>query len=170
MKKRIDYLKNFGFAGETTVVAPGINAKMNEFQSALGLLQLKYIDQAIQKRKEITMYYREKLKNIPGISFFEDDADVKYCYPYFPILVDQRAFGKSRDQLYEELKKHNIFGRRYFYPLISQFPTYRGLESAQPGKLPVAEKVAQEVLCLPIFPDMQLEVVDRIQLIIKNQN
>ena len=170
MKKRIDYLKSFGFAGETTVVAPGINAKMNEFQSALGLLQLKYIDQAIQKRKEITMYYREKLKNIPGISFFEDDADVKYCYPYFPILVDQRAFGKSRDQLYEELKKHNIFGRRYFYPLISQFPTYRGLESAQPGKLPVAEKVAQEVLCLPIFPDMQLEVVDRIQLIIKNQN
>lgn len=167
MKKRIDYLKNFGFAGETTVVAPGINAKMNEFQSALGLLQLKYIDQAIQKRKEITFYYREKLKNIPGISFFEDDADVKYCYPYFPIIVDQKIFCRSRDQLYEDLKKCNIFGRRYFYPLISQFPTYRGLESAQPGKLPVAEKIAQKVLCLPIFPDMKLEIVDRIQYVLK---
>ena len=168
MKKRIDYLKNFGFAGETTVVAPGINAKMNEFQSALGLLQLNYVDQAIQKRKKIAMYYREKLKDIPGIKYLEDDKNVKHCYPYFPILVDQSIFGRSRDEFYEDLKKCNIFGRRYFYPLISQFPTYRGLDSAQPGKLPVAEKIAQEVLCLPIFPDMQLEVVDVIHSVSLN--
>jgi dTDP-4-amino-4,6-dideoxygalactose transaminase len=161
-KKRIDYLKNFGFAGETTVVAPGINAKMNEFQAALGLLQLKYIDENIAKRKTIAERYREGLRDIPGIRVLEDLPGMKHNYAYFPILVDEEAYGKTRDDLYEELKRHNIFGRRYFYPLISSFPTYRGLESADPANLPVASRVADQVLCLPIFPDMAQEVQNRI--------
>lgn len=161
-KKRIDNLKNFGFAGETTVVAPGINAKMNEFQAALGLLQLKYIDKVIEKRKQIACHYREGLKNIHGLSHLEDMAGVKHCYAYFPVLIDVDKFGKTRDDVYEELKRHNIYGRRYFYPLISQFPTYRGLESAQRGIMPVAERVTQEVICLPIYPELRIEIVDQI--------
>lgn len=161
-KKRIDYLKNFGFAGETTVVAPGINAKMNEVQAAMGLLQLNYIDQAIAKRQAIAQAYRQQLCGVPGITFLEDMPGVKHCYAYFPILVDQEQYGLSRDTLYEELKRHNIFGRRYFYPLISQFPTYRALESAQPGKMPVAERVTEQVICLPIYPDLGIEVVCKI--------
>jgi dTDP-4-amino-4,6-dideoxygalactose transaminase len=161
-KKRIDNLKNFGFANETTVVAPGINAKMNELQAAMGLLQLKYIDGAIDKRKAIAESYREKLKGIQGISFSEEIQGVRHCYSYFPIFVDRERYGKTRDEVYEELKKQNVFGRRYFYPLISQFPTYRGLESAQPGKMPVAEKVTGEVICLPIYPDLDIHSTDRI--------
>lgn len=161
-KKRIDNLKNFGFVGETTVVTPGINAKMNEFQAALGLLQLKYIDEAIEKRKKIAERYRACLKGIAGLTYLEDFPGVRHCYPYFPILLDKDRFGKTRDAVYEELKKHNIYGRRYFYPLISQFPTYRGLESAQPGKMPVAEKMTEEVLCLPIFSELELGKVDAI--------
>jgi len=167
-KKRIDYLKNFGFAGETKVVAPGINAKMNEFQAALGLLQLKYVDQAIAKRKVIAMTYREGLRAVPGISVLEDLPGVKHCYAYFPILVDQKVYGKSRDELYEDLKRHNIFGRRYFYPLISQFPTYSALESAQPGKLPVAEQVTEKIICLPIYPDLSDENIRIVCEALKN--
>jgi len=163
-KNRIDNLKNFGFTDETTVVAPGINAKMNEVQAAMGLLQLKYVDQAIVKRKKIAERYREGLKGIAGLTYLEDFPGVRHCYPYFPILIDKDKFGKTRDEVYEELKKHNIFGRRYFYPLISQFPTYSGLESAQPGKMPVAEKMTEEVICLPLYPDLKN---DEIILIIK---
>lgn len=162
MKRRIDNLKNFGFAGETMVVAPGINAKMNEFQAALGLLQLKYIDQAIEKRKQVAYRYREGLRNIAGISYLEDMPGVKHCYTYFPILIDEGKYGKTRDDVYEELKRHNVFGRRYFYPLISQFPTYRGLESSHPGKMRVAERVTQEVICLPNYTELRLESVDKI--------
>jgi dTDP-4-amino-4,6-dideoxygalactose transaminase len=161
-KKRIDNLKNFGFINETTVVAPGINAKMNEVQAAMGILQLKYIDKAIEKRKQISVYYRNKLKEIPGISYMEDLTYVQHCYSYFPILVDKIKYGKSRDELYEKFKKHSIFGRRYFYPLISQFPTYRGLESALPGRMPVAEKITEEVICLPIYPDLGIEDINKI--------
>jgi dTDP-4-amino-4,6-dideoxygalactose transaminase len=161
-KKRIDYLKNFGFAGETTVVAPGINAKMNEFQAALGLLQLKYIDENIDKRRAIAQKYREGLRHTKGIRFLEDMPSVRHNYAYFPILIDEEAYGISRDSLYEELKHHNIYGRRYFYPLISSFPTYRGLESSATSNLPVARRIAEQVLCLPIFPDMEEEVQDRI--------
>ena len=153
-KKRIDNLKNFGFVNETAVVTPGINAKMNEVQAAMGLLQLKYIDGAIEKRKYIAECYRERLKNIYGISYMEDLPGVKHCYSYFPVLIDKEKYGKSRNELYEELKTHNIFARRYFYPLISQFPTYSGLDSALLGKMPVAEKVTEEVICLPIYPDL----------------
>ncbi|MBA7696231.1 dTDP-4-amino-4,6-dideoxy-D-glucose transaminase [subsurface metagenome] len=161
-KRRIDNLKNFGFADETTVIAPGINAKMNEFQASLGLLQLKYIDQAIEKRKQIAHQYREGLKNISGISYLEDMPDVKHCYAYFPVLIDEDEYGKKRDEVYEELKQHNIYGRRYFYPLISQFPTYRELESAKFGKMLVAEKVTEDVLCLPIYPALDKDMVKNI--------
>ncbi len=167
-KKRIDFLKNFGFANETTVVAPGINAKMNEVQSAMGLLQLKYIDENIEKRKKIAELYRENMIGIKGISFLNDLPDVKHCYSYFPIFVDKDKYGKTRDELYEELKKNNIFGRRYFYPLISQFPTYRGLDSALPGKMPVAEKITEEVICLPIYPDLSNQQINYICKIFKS--
>jgi dTDP-4-amino-4,6-dideoxygalactose transaminase len=161
-KRRIDYLKNFGFAGETTVVAPGINAKMNEFQAALGLLQLKYIDQSIEKRREITEYYRQNLRGFPGISFFEDMDQVEHNYSYFPVFIDKGESGKSRDDIYDALKKKNIYPRRYFYPLISQFPTYRGLDSSNSRNLPVAEEAAQKVLCLPIYPGLEKSELNRI--------
>jgi dTDP-4-amino-4,6-dideoxygalactose transaminase len=167
-KKRIDNLKNFGFVDETIVVTPGINAKMNEVQAAMGLLQLKYIDKTIQKRKEIVTHYREILKNIPGLICFEDIPGIRYCYTYFPVLFDKDIFGRTREDVYNFLKQNNIFTRRYFYPLISQFPTYRGLESAQPGKMPVAEKITQEVLCLPLYPDLEISAVDYICELINN--
>lgn len=168
-KKRIDFLKNFGFAGETSVVAPGINAKMNEFQAALGILQLKYINEAIRKRKDIVDYYRQKLKEIPGISFFDDITGIKHNYQYFPIIIDGKRFGKSRDDIYYDLKKYNIFSRRYFYPLISQFPTYRGLESANPANLRVAENITLKILCLPLYPDLNCTQIDKICEIIESK-
>lgn len=167
-KKRIDNLKNFGFINETTVVIPGINAKMNEVQAAMGLLQLKYIDDAIEKRRQIAMQYREDIKDLDGITCLYDIEGVNHCYSYFPILVDTEKYGKTRDELYNELKKNGIFGRRYFYPLISQFPTYRGLESAQPGKMTVAERVTEQVLCLPIYPNLKREEVQRVLHVLKN--
>lgn len=168
MKKRIDFLKNFGFAGETTVVAPGINAKMSEVQAAMGLLQLKYIDQAISKRQSITEQYREQLKDIHGISFMHELHGVKHCYSYFPVFVDKEKYGSSRDALYDKLKQHNIYSRRYFYPLISQFSAYRNLESALPGKLSIAEKVTEKVICLPLYPDLSYDHVEYITSIIKD--
>jgi len=166
-KKRIDNLKNFGFIDETTVVAPGINAKMNEVQAAMGLLQLKYIDSLIEKRKQISELYRDLLKNINGLSFMEDLPTVKYCYSYFPIFINAEKYGKTRDEIYQDLKNRNIYGRRYFYPLISQLPTYRGLDSAQPGKMTVAERVTEEVICLPIYPLLNIEQVKTICTILK---
>ncbi len=165
-KKRIDYLKNFGFANETTVVAPGINAKMNEVQAAMGLLQLKYIDTIIEKRKQRASLYKELLKSIPGIRFMEDLPDTFHNYSYFPIFVNEKEYGMHRDELYEKLKANNIYARRYFYPLISQFPTYKNLESAQSGKLKVAEQITREVLCLPIYPDLPINVIENVCKII----
>lgn len=169
-KKRIDYLKNFGFAGETTVIEPGINAKMNELQAAYGLLQLKYVDEYISKRKKIAQLYRNELKDVPGIRFLNDVNGVKQSYTYFPILINSNKFGKSRNDVYEEFKINNIYTRRYFYPLISQFPTYRTLESALPGKLPIAEKVSEEILCLPIYPNLDEKIALRICNIINRKN
>jgi dTDP-4-amino-4,6-dideoxygalactose transaminase len=160
-------LKNFGFANETTVVGPGINAKMNEFQAALGLLQLKYIGQSIASRRTLTEIYRKELKGVKGLQYFEDMDGVGHNYAYFPVLIDEKKFGKSRDDVYNELKKNNIFTRRYFYPLISQFPTYKGLESAKPGNLPVAEEITQKVLCLPIYPNLQDDQVKKIVRLIR---
>jgi len=167
-KKRIDFLKNFGFAGETTVVAPGINAKMNEFQAALGVLQLKHVDKAIEKRKQVAELYRNKLCDVAGIKLLEDLEGVKQSYSYFPILIDEEEFGMSRDAVYEEMKKNNIMVRRYFYPLISQFPAYKGLESAKPENLPVAEEITKKVLCLPIYPGLTNESIEVITKIIKS--
>ncbi|MBF0503483.1 MAG: DegT/DnrJ/EryC1/StrS family aminotransferase [Candidatus Omnitrophica bacterium] len=160
MKKRIDFLKNFGFANETTVVGPGINAKMNEFQAALGVLQLKYVEDIIKKRKILACAYRENLRTIDGIRLLQVPENTESNYGYFPIVVDQGIFGRSRDYVYEKLKKHNIISRRYFYPLISQFPPYKELKSARKGLLPVAEKVSQEILCLPLYPDLSIDEVD----------
>jgi dTDP-4-amino-4,6-dideoxygalactose transaminase len=159
-KKRIDNLKNFGFVNETTIVTPGINAKMNEVQAGMGLLQLKYIDSLIEKRKYIAERYRNLLKNVKGITFMEDIPDVKHCYSYFPIFINKDKYGKTRDKVYDWLKSNDIFGRRYFYPLISQLPTYRGLDSAHPGIMKVAERVTEEVICLPIYPDLMLPEVE----------
>lgn len=161
-KRRIDFLKNFGFAGETTVVGPGINAKMNEFEAALGVLQLKYIDRSIRERQAVAVRYRERLRGIRGLSFLEDIPGVRHNYSYFPVFVDEALFGKSRDAVYEALKKRNVYSRRYFFPLISQFPTYRGFESARQGNLPVAEDATRKVLCLPIYPGLEEADIGRV--------
>lgn len=161
-KKRIDYLKNFGFAGETEVIAPGINAKMDEVRAAYGLLNLKYVDKAIDNRKIVAQTYREELKKIKGISYLHDIQEIRHNYSYFPIFVDEKEYGLTRDELYNKLKKNNILGRRYFYPLISDFSTYRELDSANPSNLPIANKVADQVICLPIYGDLELADVQRV--------
>jgi len=167
-KKRIDFLKNFGFADEITVIAPGINAKMNELQAAYGLIQLKHIDKYIAKREDVTNYYRDGLSGIRGLRIINDVESVKHSYAYFPVFIDSSEYGYSRDEVYEKLKSKNIFGRRYFYPLISQFPAYRGLLSARTGNLPVATKIAEQVICLPIYPDLETKDIDRVIDILKN--
>lgn len=166
LKKRIDYLKNFGFADETTVIGYGINAKMNELISAYGILQLKTIDQNIEKRKEKAYLYRHLLKNIDGISLFRDFENIKHNYSYFPVFIDKNKFGRSRDEIYEILKQNNIFARRYFYPLISQFNAYKELPSSAQENLPVATKKADTVLCLPLYPELENENIHRIVEII----
>jgi dTDP-4-amino-4,6-dideoxygalactose transaminase len=166
-KKRIDYLKNFGFAGETTVVAPGINAKMNEFQAALGVLQLKYADEVRSKRQELAEYYRKNLKGIEGILYLDDIEYVTHSYSYFPILIDIEKYGITRDELYQKLKDNGINTRRYFYPLISNFTSYSALPSANIDRLIVANRIADKVLCLPIYPDLDKETVIKIINIIK---
>lgn len=165
-KQRIDYLKNFGFADEVTVVAPGINGKMNEVQAAFGLLQLRYVDAAISARQHIDERYRKGLAGIAGITVFKPLADSTQNYSYFPIFVDD-AYPLSRDALYQLLKDQGILSRRYFYPLISEMPMYRGLASALSGQLPVAKRISEQVLCLPIYPDLSLSDQDRILDIIR---
>lgn len=161
-KKRIDYLKNFGFAGETTIVGPGINSKMDEIRAAYGLINLKLVDSAIEARHKVANKYREVLSSIDGITFFNDMPGVKHNYSYFPIFVDEKAYGISRDELYFKMKERNVLGRRYFYPLISEFSTYRGLESADPANLPNAHKMANSVLCLPMHHLLSDDDVQRI--------
>ena len=167
-KQRIDYLKNFGFAGETRVMAPGINSKMNEMQAALGLLQLQKHNQNIEKRQQIAQAYKAELGGVKGISLIYPPEELENnSVSYFPIFVDSEKFGKTRDELYEYLKTQGIFGRRYFYPLISQFPTYRGLPSAKSENLPVAEEITQKVICLPIYPELTVENVKKISVLIR---
>jgi dTDP-4-amino-4,6-dideoxygalactose transaminase len=168
-KNRIDDLKNFGFHDEVTVVAPGINGKMNEVQAAFGLLQLKYIDKAIARRQEIDRLYRKELHSIPGIYCPPLPSEATCNCPYFPILVDNDYF-LGRDELYEKLHKHNIYARRYFYPLISEFPMYRGLASAAIANLPVAHEISRKVLCLPIYPYLSDEQLLFIVDIIKGKS
>jgi len=165
-KKRIDYLKNFGFAGETTVVGPGINSKMDEMRSAYGLLNLKQVDAAIEARHQVAIRYREALRNVPGITFFEDIIGVRHNYAYFPIFVDAEKYGMTRDDLYFKMKENGILGRRYFYPLISSFSTYSGLPSAAPENLPQAHKMANSVICLPMHHNLSAPDIDRILALI----
>lgn len=167
-KKRIDYLKNFGFAGETEVVAPGINSKVDEVRAAYGLLNLKQVDQAIANRQKVAKKYREALKDVPGIRFFDDMPGVRHNYSYFPIFIDAKKYGMARDELYFKMREQGILGRRYFYPLISDFTTYRGLPSATKENLPVATKMANEVICLPMHHELTDADINRVlELIIK---
>lgn len=165
-KQRIDYLKNFGFAGETRVVAPGINAKMNEVEAAFGLLQLKHIDAALSERAQIYQRYSDLLTGIDNIDLITVPEEVSWNYAYFPILI-KKTFPLSRDDVYELLKTENIYTRRYFYPLISSFAMYRGLPSSAPEQLPYANEIANEVLCLPIYPGLSVQDQLRIVEIIK---
>ena len=162
MKKRIDYLKNFGFANETTVVGPGINSKMDEVRSAYGLLNLQQVDSAIEARHQVAIKYREALRNVEGITFFDDMPGVKHNYSYFPIFINEKKYGMTRDELYFKMKEQNVLGRRYFYPLISEFSTYRGLESARPENLPEAHKMADTVICLPMHHALTEVVGERV--------
>ena len=161
-KKRIDYLKNFGFAGETEVVAPGINSKVDEVRAAYGLLNLKQVDAAIEARHQVAIKYRKALREVPGIRFFDDMPGVRHNYSYFPIFINEAEYGKSRDQLYFEMKTQGVLGRRYFFPLISNFSTYRGLPSAAPENLPVATRIANEVICLPMHHLLSDDDINRI--------
>lgn len=168
-KRRIDYLKNFGFAGETEVVAPGINSKMDEIRAAYGLLNLRQVDTAIEARHQVAIRYREALRGVDGITFWDDMPGVRHNYGYFPIFVDAGKYGITRDQLYQKMRDHNVWSRRYFYPLISTFSTYRGLPSASPENLPVATRMADEVICLPIHDALSDDDINRvINCIIKN--
>jgi dTDP-4-amino-4,6-dideoxygalactose transaminase len=164
-KLRIDQLKNFGFVDELTVVAPGINGKMSEFNAAFGILQLQYIEKALARRKEIDATYRTLLKQVKGVRCVQSAGETIANYSYFPILVEA-DYPISRDGLYQKLKDQGIFARRYFYPLISDFPMYRGLPSASRENLPVATDAALKVLCLPIFPDLSTEAVELIVQVI----
>jgi dTDP-4-amino-4,6-dideoxygalactose transaminase len=166
-KQRIDHLKNFGFVDEVTVVASGINGKMNEMSAALGLLQLQHVSGALARRREIDAAYRRGLAGVAGIRIPQPGADEASNYAYFPILVEE-GYPLSRDTLYGALKKHDIHPRRYFYPLISEFPMYRGLPSARPDNLPVATELAAKVLCLPIYPALRDADVERIVALVKN--
>ena len=161
-KKRIDYLKNFGFANEVTVVGPGINSKMDEVRSAYGLLNLRQVDAAIEARHQVAIKYREALRPVEGITFFDDMPGVKHNYSYFPIFVDAEKYGMTRDELYFKMKEHNVIGRRYFYPLISEFSTYRGLDSARPENLPNAQRMAETVICLPMHHALSDEDLNRV--------
>jgi len=160
-KQRIDYLKNFGIVDEMTVVAPGINGKMSEINAAFGMLQLQHIDHALVLRKKIDVTYREYLADILGIQCLSSAVEAVGNFAYFPILVNS-MYPISRDGLYQKLKDQGIYARRYFYPLISDFPMYRGLPSAQRENLPIAVDVASRVLCLPIYPAMSHEDIERV--------
>lgn len=168
MKQKIDYLRNFGFEDEVTVVAPGINSKMDEVRAAYGLLNLNHVDEAIARRKEVARQYVDTLKDVKGIglyqpivSSFERD-DIQLNYSYFPIFVDADKFGMSRDALYEKLKSEGVFGRRYFYPLITDFEPYKNYSSASKENLPVANRIAESVICLPMHHALQEKEVELI--------
>ena len=161
-KQRIDYLKNFGFANEVEVVGPGINSKMDEIRSAYGLLNLKQVDAAIDARQKVAVTYRDALRNVDGISFWDDILGVRHNYSYFPIFVDAEKYGMTRDELYMKMKDQGVWGRRYFYPLISEFSTYRGLESSRPENLPNAHRMADTVICLPMHHALNEKEINRI--------
>lgn len=168
-KKRIDYLKNFGFANEVEVVAPGINSKVDEVRCAFGLLNLKQVDQAIANRQKVAQRYRDALRGVPGVRFFDDMPGVRHNYSYFPIFINAKEFGMTRDELYFKMREQGVFGRRYFYPLISTFSTYSSLPSATAANLPVATKIANEVICLPMHHELSEEDITRILYFFERQ-
>ena len=161
-KKRIDYLKNFGFANETTVVAPGINSKMDEMRAAYGILNLRQVDAAIAARQKVAGRYCDELREVEGVTFFDDMPGVRHNYSYFPIFIDSEKFGMTRDELYFAMREEGVLGRRYFYPLISDFSTYRGLPSATRENLPEAYRIADSVLCLPMHHELSDADIDRV--------
>lgn len=161
-KQRIDYLKNFGFAGETEVVAPGINSKVDEIRAAYGLLNLRQVDEAIASRHRVAVAYRDALRGVPGVRFFDDMPGVRHNYSYFPIFIDAEKYGMTRDELYFKMKEAGVLGRRYFYPLISEFTTYRGLPSASRENLPNAHRMADSVICLPMHHALSDGDINRI--------
>lgn len=165
-KQRIDHLKNFGFVDEVTVVAPGINGKMSEINAAFGLLQLREVDEAIARRRAVDHDYRALLAGVRGIDLVGDTGEHGANYSYFPILVGA-DYPLSRDALYMRMKDAGVHTRRYFYPLISDFPMYRALPSSQRANLPIAADAAARVLCLPIYPDLAHEDVERIAGLIR---
>lgn len=167
-KQRIDYLKNFGFESETEVIAPGINSKLDEMRAIYGLLNLRQVDDAIEARHHVAIRYRDALRPVQGIRFFDDMPGVRHNYSYFPIFVDSEKYGMTRDELFFKLRENNIISRRYFYPLISTFSTYKGLPSATTENLPNATRIANEVICLPMHHELSQEDVDRVlEIIVK---
>lgn len=168
-KQRIDYLKNFGFAGETEVVAPGINSKVDEMRAAYGLLNLRQVDDAIAARRKVAVAYREALRGVPGLRFFDDMPGVRHNYSYFPVFIDAEEYGMTRDELYFKMKEAGVLGRRYFYPLISEFSTYRSLPSAAKENLPQAHKMADSVICLPMHHALSEKDILRVIDLVKNK-
>jgi len=166
--EKLKLLRNFGIKAEEEVILPGINAKMNELQSAYGILQLKHVKENIQKRWHIAEIYKDKLSDVKGIKTLSVHPAIEYNYSYYPVFVDEKKYGKNRDELYNYLKENNIYSRRYFYPLVSDCPTYRGLESASKDNLPIAHKIAEQVICIPIYPELEIENVHRIIELIRN--
>lgn len=169
MKEKIDHLKNFGFEDEVTVVAPGINGKMDEVRAAYGLLNLKQVDAAIEARHKVADAYRTALRDVEGIRFFDDMPGVRHNYSYFPIFVDAEQYGMTRDELYEKMKAANVYGRRYFYPLITAFDPYKDYPSAKPENLPIATKIANQVICLPMHHALTDDDVRRVISVIDNR-
>lgn len=160
-KQHIDRLKNFGYVNEISVESSGLNGKMSEFHAAFGLLQLKHIGHVLKKRREVDVRYRTGLAQVEGIQILHPEGSQETNFSYFPIRV-QKTYPQGRDALYQKLKDNNIYARRYFYPLISQFPLYQHHASAAAANLPVASQAADEILCLPIYPDLQPDQVDAI--------
>ncbi|MBU2546878.1 MAG: DegT/DnrJ/EryC1/StrS family aminotransferase [Proteobacteria bacterium] len=160
LKKKLNYLKNFGFENEVEVMMPGTNAKMTEVHALMGLLMLRYADQIIDRRRAIDSAYRERLAGVSGLRFIAPRAGVRHNYAYMPVLIDETAFGLSRDEVYHALKAFNVYPRRYFYPLVCDHPCYKALQIADP--LTVARRTADQVLCLPIYPDLALDDVHRV--------
>lgn len=166
-RTRIQFLRNFGIADAETVIGPGINGEMNEFQASFGLLELDLIEKEISDRKELVELYRNWLSTVPGISYLDEIEGVRHNYSYFPILVDLAKYGTSRDGLSDILGECNIFPRKYFYPLCSTYPCYSALPSSNPDNLPVATRISQQVLCLPLYGQLKRKIVETICTVIR---
>jgi dTDP-4-amino-4,6-dideoxygalactose transaminase len=167
LKRRIDLLKNFGIKNEDEVIMPGINGKMNEIQAALGLTNLRYLKAEREKRKRIVDTYNQCLRDIEGISLNELPKNIRNSYQYFVIRVNRTRFGISRDEIYTRLKEYNVYARKYFYPLCSDYPCYKNLPSADPANLPAAKRVVDEVMCLPLYGELAIASVEKICEIIR---